>query len=499
MGAGVTNDPRDPRVAPTLALEGLVVKGGPKLENLSPDVKRTLASGGCVTFSIWKTAAAWNIPRSRSGLPTTPGIFVTDGNVFPPPSINLIRWQIQHVMDQCRRGDYVTETFEWDQYMANPNTVETMLPPPFLFAVPFSKDAVFTPATGKPQYINLQPGTNLESNTEYVVINKGKRKGLVINLARRKAKPSKSPVNLPINSAPSKYCSVPHPLMRLDKNALPNEASEQEISTAVATFSCSVTRDTQAGYATGARCYLAAQKALGRNFASPPSSSEMVYLVTFMLGKKLQPATIRGYLSATRFYLMSQGIFTPPKLPPLAEQLIQGREKASLDSVAEAEKRTRRAISLHMLKLLENSIAQRNDWSTYEKSLRWSAILLAWWGSFRIGELLPKLSNRFNSEKDLLASDLTILDDSVACWIRAPKVPKSPQGDVVEVWKVPIRPDLDPVVALVAFLSARSEKFGSAEALPVFLHENGKIYSKNEFNLDLSTLLAVYPELDTKR
>ena len=124
---------------------------------------------------------------------------------------------------------------------------------------------------------------------------------------------------------------------------------------------------------------------------------------------------------------------------------------------------------------------------------------MAWWGSFRIGEIIPKSSSRFNSKKDLLASDLTFLGDSVACWIHAPKVPKSPQGDVVEVWKVPIRPDLDPVVALVAFLSARSEKFGSAEALPVFLHENGKIYSKNEFNLDLSTLLAVYPELDTKR
>ena len=35
--------------------------------------------------------------------------------------------------------------------------------------------------------------------------------------------------------------------------------------------------------------------------------------------------------------------------------------------------------------------------------------------------------------------------------------------------------------------------------MPFFLHESGSIYSKVEFNKDLSELLATYPELQTQR
>ena len=124
-------------------------------------------------------------------------------------------------------------------------------------------------------------------------------------------------------------------------------------------------------------------------------------------------------------------------------------------------------------------------------------ILLAWWGSFRIGELLPKHKNEFNTDNVFLASDLTFSESSVSCWIRRPKVPKSPFGDTVEVWEVPNRPDLDPILALKCYLNYRKIQFGDAKALPLFLHEDGSILSKTEFNKDLSELLAIYPELKT--
>ena len=69
----------------------------------------------------------------------------------------------------------------------------------------------------------------------------------------------------------------------------------------------------------------------------------------------------------------------------------------------------------------------------------------------------------------------------------------------MEVWTVLERPDLDPVLALKAYLNLRKERFSESEALPVFLHENGKIFAKDEFNRDLSALLATYPQLNTQR
>ena len=152
-----------------------------------------------------------------------------------------------------------------------------------------------------------------------------------------------------------------------------------------------------------------------------------------------------------------------------------------------------------MLKLIENAIARRRDWSIFEQSLHFSVSLLAWWGSFRLGELLGDRRHEFNSSSILLASDVTFSQDSVAVWLRSPKVEKEATGDLVEVWSVSERPDLDPLAALNSFLSLRTKRFGSAEHLPLFLHEDGSIFTKQEMNRDLTQLLSLYPQLNTAR
>ena len=125
--------------------------------------------------------------------------------------------------------------------------------------------------------------------------------------------------------------------------------------------------------------------------------------------------------------------------------------------------------------------------------------LVGWWGSFRVGELLAKEHTKFDAKKDLLASDITFHEGSVSVWIRSPKVNTSTTGVVVEVWGVKGRLDLDPVTALSTFLKLRKDKFGEAEELPVFMHENGSLYSKQEMNRDLTDLLAFFPQLATSR
>ena len=94
--------------------------------------------------------------------------------------------------------------------------------------------------------------------------------------------------------------------------------------------------------------------------------------------------------------------------------------------------------------------------------------MLAWWGSLRIGELLPKVKHQFDANKDLLASDVKFNQNSVSIWLRSPKYEASPMGDVVEVWSIEVRRDLDPVSALTTFMENRKGKFGDAENLPLF-------------------------------
>ena len=154
-----------------------------------------------------------------------------------------------------------------------------------------------------------------------MVNKKGKHKGLVLDLRRHRLN---SRVSLPTPTAPPKYSTIPHPLLKLKGSALPPEASREDRERAIASFSSSVTKDTQKGYATAVRHYNAAHESLGRKFCIPPSSQEMVYFINFLLAKNLTPATVRHYISALRFYHLSQGVGTPDKLPALAEQLIVG-------------------------------------------------------------------------------------------------------------------------------------------------------------------------------
>ena len=106
--------------------------------------------------------------------------------------------------------------------------------------------------------------------------------------------------------------------------------------------------------------------------------------------------TIRSYLSGIRFYLLSRGVFTPEKLPDLAEQMLKGKDKSDRNALAAANKKDRRAITLDMLLLLGHSISKQSTWSTYERALIWSVCTSAFWGSLRLGEILSEYSSYFN-------------------------------------------------------------------------------------------------------
>ena len=211
---------------------------------------------------------------------------------------------------------------------------------------------------------------------------------------------------LPTNNAKPKYSHEPHPLLRLSRLALPVGASTESIERAVEAFSYSITRDTQSGYATAARHFFEAEKELGRKFNIPPNEAKLIFLTCYFIKKDLTVPTIRNYMAGIRFYLLSLGIAAPPKLPPLPEQLLVGRVNQVRNPALLASKKTKRAISLEILKLLGHGIARNNVWSDYEKNLRWAVFLTAWWGSFRIGELLSKSMHQFHPSSALLASGI---------------------------------------------------------------------------------------------
>ena len=286
---------------------------------------------------------------------------------------------MQFIMQRTRMGNYA-QSDNWERWLKAPCRLYPETKCNVNLIVPRTEQPIFVQPTGNEMLTfysfvlktNVDTGSDYQQNGNVITISQGKRKGFQLDLGLRRAKAARKDKVSPIDSAPPKYSSVPHPLLKLSRTALPAEVSEDHYERAVANFSCSVTKKVQTNYATAVRHYLAAEVELGRKFGSPPTQTEMVFLTTFLLGKGLKMDTVRSYLSAIRFYLLSQGVASPPRLPLLAEQLINGKAKANRNPNLVAIKKQRRAITIEMLSLLGHAISQRDDWSEHEKSLLWS-------------------------------------------------------------------------------------------------------------------------------
>ncbi len=109
----------------------------------------------------------------------------------------------------------------------------------------------------------------------------------------------------------------------------------------------------------------------------------------------------------------------------------------------------------------------------------WTCCLVAFWGTFRLGELLGKAERAFDRFSDLLWGDLELNTDRVIIKIKAPKT-RGPPGNRAILFKIP-DPTLCPVTALNR-LHASQQNLGLLDdRLPVFRKTGGKILTKREF------------------
>ena len=146
--------------------------------------------------------------------------------------------------------------------------------------------------------------------------------------------------------------------------------------------------------------------------------------------RNVSKPSMQSYLSAPRFIALSRGAQSHTPMPALATQLMSGVANMRKDAVREALKCRTLPITLNMLTLLCNRIAIHPSWSPYEKSLRWSTMILVYWGSFRMGELISQEKHKFDPSSSLLPSDLQFKEDCLNSLI---KVKVKVENEVDEV------------------------------------------------------------------
>lgn len=125
-------------------------------------------------------------------------------------------------------------------------------------------------------------------------------------------------------------------------------------------------------------------------------------------------------------------------------------------------------MSLPLLKLLGHEIS-RSDWITEDKAVFWSACLIAFFGSLRLGEFLAKNERKFNPCETVLWQDMTLRDHSLTMLIKIPKN-RTKNGEIVDIFSF-LGHNCCPIAAIKLLEGLKHGRLNPN--LPVFSFSNG--------------------------
>jgi hypothetical protein len=126
-----------------------------------------------------------------------------------------------------------------------------------------------------------------------------------------------------------------------------------------------------------------------------------------------------------------------------------------------------------------------SDWDPASKLVFWAACCTAFFGSFRLGEILPKSEK---TEPETLTWDRVRFTqkNSIVINIKFPKIIRDHAGDFVDIFEIK-NCSMCPFSALKNL--AKSDPVGVSQNLPVFRFKNGKNLTISNFTRTMMSLL----------
>ena len=267
--------------------------------------------------------------------------------------------------------------------------------------------------------------------------------------ANRKIAPARRRV-IPVNRPEKeKYSTEPRlGMFSAGSLNLPEDWSKSPIAKSivknvVGNLQASVSVASWSSYATAYKNLERCSADLGIRMDLPLSEMQVILYVGYLLMiRKVKPGTAEGYLSGLRLAHWAKGWPTPTLRTPLLNQVLKGAKNIRELADTAAGKPFRKAMTIPLMLLLKLRIAE-SGWNLHKKTLVWAISVLAFFGSFRIGELLPKYVRHYDSPFTLLGKDVCTvrlpidkgtLVSVVRIHVKSPKVNRVGRGDEVEVF-----------------------------------------------------------------
>jgi hypothetical protein len=200
--------------------------------------------------------------------------------------------------------------------------------------------------------------------------------------------------------------------------------------------------------------------------------------------KRLQPSTVKVYMSDLKLAHSLRNHSTEKFDDFFIKKMLTGADH--LNMYEKIKKQAKLVMTFQMLKILGHKISEAN-WTIEKKRLFWTASTLAFFGSFRMGEILG--TDKKGKVEELKWSDVNFRKDgSILINIRFPKVIKNKNGDFADIFPIQGK-NYCPVSCLTSL--AKHKISNDAKNSNVFSYANGDCLTVSDFTADLKKLLKV--------
>jgi len=233
-------------------------------------------------------------------------------------------------------------------------------------------------------------------------------------------------------------------------------------------------------------CLAQYSKAIGRKIDWPLDIETVNSFTNWMIqSRKLASKSATAYLTAISNKHILLGLDNSNIFNPINKLILKGASNLEFD-LPQSKKNV---FSLPLLKLLGHNIAS-SDWIEFSKSTIWAVALIAFFGSCRIGELLPVSWSNFNVQSSLTWKDVIVKDDLLQIHIKSPKS-KVRGGEFIDIFEFKGH-NCCPVAGFKKYMQMAAQKGLIEQDSPVFRLDKGKLLTKNLFNKTIDALLAKF-------
>ena len=148
--------------------------------------------------------------------------------------------------------------------------------------------------------------------------------------------------------------------------------------------------------------------------------------------RKLKPSTVGSYISSLSFLLKINDLDSSCCSDTVSKLLIKGA--GNLSFYRDLSSNQRKVMTLPLLRILGHQISN-SGWKSDGKQVFWTAAVIAFFGSFRFGEILCPKETYFNMDECLLWEDIRFSEDSVTIHVKIPKN-RNLKGEFIDLFKI---------------------------------------------------------------